>query len=148
MFDRSQLLADWRALTEIASPPLEVVEFGNRDFTSICSEQHIRVARGSRADFPSGLLFWIKAMEATDWYNLEPFFTTYAEAALCEPIESSEFTSTVNEYICSLVPSLPEFVLNLSGWHSGLRMYGEWNDVAIMAELADSYILFTWSTSA
>ena len=148
MFDKQELLAGWRALTGVTSPPLEVVEFGNSDFTSPCSEQHIRAVRGARAKFTGGLQFWIKAMEATDWYNVEPYFTTYAEAALCEPIESGEFARVVDEYSCSLVPPLPEFVRDLSGWRCGLRMYGEWNDVVVIAELADSFILLTWSTSA
>jgi hypothetical protein len=94
------------------------------------------------------LQFWIKAMEAADWYNVEPYFTTYAEAALCEPITSGEFASVVDDYSCSLVPPLPEFVRDLRGWRWGLRMYGEWNDVAVIAELADTFVVFTWSTSA
>jgi hypothetical protein len=148
MFDKQELLTRWHALSGSPSPPLEVVEFGNTDFTSPCSEQHIRVVRGAHADFADGLQFWIKAMEATDWYNVEPYFTTYAEAALCEPIMLSEFASVVNEYSCSLVPPLPEFVLDLRGWRRGLRMYGEWNDVAVIAEIADTFVVFTWSTSA
>ncbi len=148
MFDKQELLASWRALAGTPSPPLEVVEFGNSDFTSLGSEQHIRAVRGARADFTDGLQFWIKAMEATDWYNVEPYFTSRAEAALCEPIGADEFARVVKEYSCSLVPPLPEFVRVLGGWRRGLRMYGEWNDVAVIAELSDSFILFTWSTSA
>lgn len=148
MFDRRELLSGWRSLTGVASPPLEVVEYGSHDFTSPCSEQQIRAVRGSRADFAGGLQFWIKAMEATDSHNMEPYFTTYAEAALCEPIGSGEFARVVDEFSCSLVRPLPKFVLDLDGWRWGLRMYGEWNDVAVVAELADSLVLFTWSTSA
>jgi hypothetical protein len=148
VFDKQELLARWRALTGTPSPPLEVVEFGNTDFTSHGSEQHICTARGARADFTDGLQFWIKAMEATDWYNVEPHFTTRAEAALCKRITSWDFARLVDEYSCSLVPPLPGFVLDLNGWRWGLRMYGEWNDVAVIAELLDSFILFTWSTSA
>ncbi len=87
-------------------------------------------------------------MEAIDWYEAEPHFTTYAEAALCEPITAAEFAAVVREYSCSLVPPLPPFLLDLVGWRGGLRMYGEWNDVAVIAELADSFVLFTWGTSA
>ena len=148
MFDKQQFLAEWRALTGTPSPPLEVVEFGHEDFTSRGSEQMIRVVRGARADFASGLQFWIKAMEAIDWYDVKPRFTTYAESALCEPISSREFARVVDEYSCSLVPPLPGFVSDLSGWQCGLRMYNEWNAIAVIAELADSFVLFTWSTSA
>ncbi len=101
-----------------------------------------------RADFASGLLFWVKAMEATDWHNLEPFFTTYAESALCEPIGPAEFGWMVSDYSGSLVPSLPLFVQDVAGWRSGRRMYAEWNDVAVVAVLAEVFVLFAWSTSA
>ena len=148
MFKRAELLAGWRALTGVAAPPLEVVIFGNSEFTSTCSEQMIRTVRGSRTDFTGGLHFWIKAMEAIDWYDVEPSFTAYAEAALCEPICSGEFADVVGAYSCSLVPPLPGFLDDLAGWKSGLRMYNEWNDVAVLAELTDSFLLFTWSTSA
>jgi hypothetical protein len=148
VIDRQELLTVWRAQTGVPSPPLEVVEFGNQDFTSPCSEQTIRAVRGARVEFASGLLFWVKAMEATDWFNPEPYFTTYAEAALCEPIGAAEFASVVCEYSGSLVPPLPGFLRELGGWRSGRRMYAEWNDVAVVAELADSFVLFAWSTSA
>lgn len=148
MIARRELIAEWRALTEVPSPPLEFVEFGNQDFRSTCSEQVIRVVRGARADFASGLLFWIKAMEATDWFGPEPYFTAYAEAALCEPIGPEEFERIVDEYSGSLVPPLPDFVRNLAWWRSGRRMYAEWNDVAVLAELDDAFVLFAWSTSA
>ena len=148
MFERSELVAGWRALTGGAAPPLEVVEFGNSDFTSLGSEQHIRAVRGARTDFAGGLQFWINAMESIDWYNGEPYFTAYAEAALCEPIACEEFAYVVKAFSCSLLPPLPGFVQDLVGWKSGLRMYGEWNNVAVIAELAASYVLFTWSTSA
>ncbi|MFL5341938.1 MAG: hypothetical protein ACJ8F7_17465, partial [Gemmataceae bacterium] len=146
--ERHELLAGWRALTGVPSPPLEVVEFGNQDFTSPCSEQMIRAVRGARADFASGLLFWVKAMEATDRFGPEPYFTTYADAALCESIQQAEFARVVDEYSGSLVPPLPGFVRELAGWRSGRRMYAEWNDVAVVADLAEAFVLFAWSTSA
>ena len=148
MIEKRELLAGWRALTGMPSLPLEVVEFGNQDFTSSCSEQMIRAVRGARADFASGLLFWVKAMEATDWFGPEPYFTTYAESALCEPIGPEEFDRVVAEYSGSLVPPLPGFVRDSGGWRSGRRMYAEWNDVAVVAELAEAFVLFAWSTSA
>jgi len=148
VFDKREFFADWRTLTGVPSPPLDVVEFGHRDFTSPCSEQMIRAVRGASADFARGLLFWIKAMEATDWFESEPHFTRYAEAALCEPIGQEEFARVVGEYSVSLVPPLPQFLRDLGGWRSGLRMYGEWNDQAVVAEVADSFVLFTWGTSA
>jgi hypothetical protein len=148
MIEKHELFSGWRALTGVSSPPLEVVTFGQQDFTSPCSEQMIWAVRGTRADFASGLLFWVRAMEATEWFNTEPYFTTYAESALCEPIEPTEFGRVVAEYSGSLVPPLPRFVQDLDGWRSGRRMYGEWNDVAVVAELAEAFVLFAWSTSA
>jgi hypothetical protein len=148
VIDRDELLAGWRALTGVPSPPLEVVEFGNQDFIPPSSEQMIRAVRGIRTDFPSGLLFWVKAMETTGSFSPGPYFTGYAEAALCIPIGPAEFASVVDEYSGSLVPLLPGFVRDLAGWRSGRRMYAEWNDVAVVAELADAFVLFAWSTSA
>jgi hypothetical protein len=148
MIEKHELVSGWRALTGVTSSLIEAVAFGNQDFTSPCSEQMIWVVRGMRADFASGLFFWVKAMEATEWFNTEPYFTTYAESALCEPIGPAEFARIVAEYSGSLVPPLPGFVQDLAGWRSGRRMYGEWNDVAVVAELAEAFVLFAWSTSA
>lgn len=143
------MLADWRAHTGVASPPLEVVEFGHRDFTSPSSEQSIFAVRASKADFAGALSFWVKAMEATGGYDRpEPYLSAYAEAALCEPIASEEFSNVVSVYSGSLVPPLPAFLLELTGWESGLRMYNEWNDVVVTAETAISFVLFAWGTSA
>jgi hypothetical protein len=148
MFDRQELLSGWRARTEVRSPPLEVLEFGNQDFTSPCSEQSIRVVRGARLDFTDGLLFWVKAMEATDWFAPKPHFTRYTEAAMCRSIGPTEFLRVVGQYSISLLPPLPAFVRDLSGWQSGLRMYAEWNNQEVMAELAGEFLLFAWTTSA
>src|SRR4051812_33035956 len=146
MFTKHELLADWRALTGISSPPLEVEEFGAADLSSRSSEEFICAVRGARAEFSSGLLFWVKAMEATGW--TEPDFIKYAEAALCEPIGPAEFARAVDEHSRSVRTPLPKFVRDLAGWRSGLRMYAEWNDVAVVAELADSFVLFVWMTGA
>jgi hypothetical protein len=148
MFEKRELVAGWRTRTEVASPPLQVLEFGPNDFTSASSEQVIRAVRGVRADFADGLLFWVKAMEASKWNGTQQYFTSYVEAALCEQIDSREFAHIVAEYSGELVPPLPEFLLDLTGWQAGRRMYAEWNDVAVVGELADSYILYEWSTSA
>ena len=80
MFDRRERLVGWRALTGLASPPLDVVEFGVDDFTLLGRAAHPSRSEFT-ADFSGGLLFLIKTIEATDWYKVEPYFTTYAESA-------------------------------------------------------------------
>jgi hypothetical protein len=148
MIIRAEWLANYRKLASEALPAIEVVEFEHNDFKSPASEQMIWTGCGVRANFSSGMLFWMKAMEASERLSPEPYFTTYAEAALCQPIDQAEFSRIVSEYSESLVPPLPKFLLNLEGWRSGSRMYADWNDVAIIAELSQHFIAFGWSTSA
>jgi hypothetical protein len=130
------------------SPPLEVVEFGNLDFQPPCSEQYIWAFRGAKRDFKDGLLFWIKSLQAQGWEGRESYFAPYAGSALCEPIGEEDFARLVAEYSGSLRVPLPEFLQDFAGYRSGLRMYREWNDVAAVAELSDSFVAFYWSTSA
>jgi hypothetical protein len=127
---------------------MTVVEFGHQDFDPPCSEQAVWAFSGSRADFQSGLHFWIKTLQAQGWEGRESAFTGYAEAGLCESITESEFRHLVAEYSGSLIRPLPTFLVEWNGFRSGLRMYADWNDVAAVAELADSFVAFYWSTTA
>lgn len=148
MFSRHDLTTELPRISALNSPPMTVVEFGHQDFVSRCSEQLVWAVRGSRADFESGLHFWIKILQAQGWEGREAYFTGYAEAGLCEPITESEFRDLVADYSGSLTRSLPTFLVEWNGFRSGLRMYADWNDVAAVAELADSFVAFYWSTTA
>ncbi len=148
MFSRQDLVAELTALSIVQSPPLEIVEFSHKDFESPGSEQSIEVFRGFKRDFASSLLFWIETLRAQDWQGREPNFAPYATSALCEPIDREEFARLVGEYSGSLKPSLPEFLVPLVGFQSGLRMYANWNDVAAVAELDESFVAFYWLTTA
>jgi hypothetical protein len=148
VFTREELVAELPRLAAADAPPLEVVEFGHQDFESPCSEQCIWAFRGLKRDFPSGLLFWVKALQAQGWEGRESYFVQYAEAGRCEPITASEFAGLVEEYGRSLQQPLPPYLLDAGGFRSGLRMYADWNDVAALAELPKAFVAFYWSTTA
>ena len=148
MFSRQDLIAELPRLAALAAPPMEVTEFDQWDFESPSSEEEIWVFRGAKQDFDNGLLFWIKTLQAQDWQGREAYFAPYAEAGFCEPITEAEFVSLVAGYSGRLQLPLPPFLLELGGYRSGLRMYAEWNDVAAVAELVDSFVAFYWCTTA
>ncbi len=127
---------------------MEVVEFGHQDFDAPCSEQYMWAFRGAKQDFASGLLFWVKTLQAQGWEGRESCFAPYAEGGLCEPITEGEFARLVAEYSGSLRRPLPPFLRESGGFRSGLRMYADWNDVAVVAELAEAFVAFYWSTTA
>src|SRR5438034_906303 len=114
---------------------MEVAEFRPQNFYVACSEQCIWVFRGSKQDFVSGLLFWVKTLQAQGWEGRESYFAPYAEDGLCQPITESEFAGLVGEYSGSLRQSLPSFLRDLGGYQSGLQMDANWNDVGLVDEL-------------
>jgi len=146
VFTREELIAALPGLASSPMPLLEVVEFGNLDFTIPGSEQTIWAFRGSKRDFASGLLFWVKTLQAQD--IREGYFISYATAGLCQPISKAEFARLVEEYSGSLRSPLPPFLCYLDGFRSGLRMYAEWNDIGAVAELTEDFVAFYWSTTA
>lgn len=148
VFTRTELVAELPRLAAVPPPPVEGVEFGHQDFTSSCSEQCIEAFRGTRQDFPTGLHFWVKTLQALGWEGRQAHFLPYAESGLCERLSEAEFAELVAEYSGSLVKPLPPFLLNLNGFRSGLRMYASWNDVGAVAELDESFVAFFWSTTA
>lgn len=148
MFAREQLIAELPRLMAAPSPPLETVEFGHRDFTSPCSEQSIEAYRGSKQDFATGLYFWVKALQTHDWTGREAAFVPYAQAGLCRPLSGPEFVRLVIEYSGSLVTPIPPFLTDSGGIKSGLGMYADWNDIAAVAETAEAFVAFFWSTTA
>ncbi|HWB10460.1 MAG TPA: hypothetical protein VG826_14605 [Pirellulales bacterium] len=148
MFTREKLAADLPWLAAAEAPPLEVVEFGHRDFESPCSEQCIWAFRGPKPDFSTGLLFWVKTLQAQDWEGRQSYFAPYAEAGLCKPVAAAEFAGMVGEYSRSLRQPLPSFLTDLDEFRTGLRMYAQWNDVAAVAELSEAFVAFYWSTTA
>jgi hypothetical protein len=148
MFTRQELIAELPRLAAAASPPLEVVEFDSGHFTSPSGEEQIWAFRGSKRDYPSGLLFWVKSLQAQGWEGKESYLISYAEGGLCEPLTESEFARVVTEYSGGLRRPLPQFLVELGGFRAGLRMNADWNDVAVVAELAEAYVAFSWSTSA
>jgi len=148
MFTREDLVAGLDRLAAAPSPTLVLVEFGHQDFTSRCSEQMIEVCSGRKADFDSLLLFWVKALQAQDWAGRQERFTAYALAGLCDPMTGAEFAAFVAEYSGSLVRPLPPVLQTLGGFRAGLRMSADWNDVAAVAELDETFVAFFWSTTA
>lgn len=148
MFTRETLVAELPRLMTAALPPIEVIEFDHQDFDSAASEQLIWAFRGAKHDFTSGLLFWIKTLQAQEGEGENPYFVSYASAGLCEPISELELARLVVEYSRSLQKPLPLYLTRFDGFRSGLRMYAEWNDVAAVAETAETYIAFHWSTTA
>jgi hypothetical protein len=143
MFSLQELVAAIPSVVAVNSPPLEIVQFGNYDFESPCSEQSISVFDGRKGDFADWVTFWIRTLQAQDLPTGE-----YAASALCEPITEEEFTRVIKEYSNMLRPELPVYLQEIKEYRSGLRMYGDWNDVAITAELSEAFIAFYWSTSA
>lgn len=148
MFSRQQLITELTRLAAIDSPPLEIVAFGQWDFESPCSEQCIWAFRGTKQDFTNGLLFWVKTLQTQDWAGRESYFASYAASARYEPISEAVFARLVAEYGGSLRKPLPEFLRRLSDFQTGLQMYSEWNDVAVVAELTEAFVAFYWSTTA
>jgi hypothetical protein len=148
VFTRQELIAELPRLAATDSPPLEVAQFDSRCFVAPDCEEFIWAFRGWKRDFASGLQFWAKALQAQGWSGREAYFQPYAEAGLCEPITEPEFARLVAEYSGALRRPLPSYLGELAGFRSGLRMHMDWNDVAAVAELADAFIAFCWSTTA
>ena len=69
-------------------------------------------------------------------------------SARCEPITEREFARLVGKCSGSLRQPLPEFLRHSDGFQAGMRMYADWNDVGVVAELRDSFVAFYWSTTA
>jgi hypothetical protein len=63
-------------------------------------------------------------------------------------IDQPSFAKLLGEYSESLLHPIPPWLKELNGFQSGLRMYAEWDDVAAVAEISDSYVSFHWSTTA
>jgi hypothetical protein len=148
VFSRQELIAELPRLASADSPPLEATQFDSQDFITPDCEECIRTFRGWKRDFASGLLFWVKALQSQGWSGRETYFQPYAEVGLCEPIVAFEFERLVSEYGSSLRQPLPPYLSEFTGYRSGLRMYADWNDVAAVAELADAFVVFCWSTTA
>lgn len=147
-FTRQELADALPRLAAVDSPPMEVAEFGHQDFESPVSEQCIWVFRGLKREFPDMLLFWVKTLQAQGWEDRQAYFAPYAMAGLCEPVTAADFVKHVAEYTRSLLSPLPSFLTELGGFRSGLRMYAEWNDMALVAELSEAFVAFYWSTTA
>ena len=148
LFTRKLLVTELQRNSIAEMRPIEVVEFGNDDFESPCSEQSIWAFRGLKQDYENGLAFWIKTLQSQDWNGRESYFIPYAELGLCKSISPVEFKDILTEYSHSLRHMLPPFLGELDGFRSGLKMYAEWNDVAAVAETNDSFVAFYWSTTA
>jgi hypothetical protein len=148
VFTRQELIGELSRLVDAESPPLEVVEFDSQHFAVPSAEERIWAFRGSKRDFPSGLLFWVKTLQAQGWQGRETYFTPYTEGGLCEPITEGDFARLVAQYSGGLRRPLPQFLSELGGFRAGLRMYADWDDVAVVAELADVFVAFCWSTTA
>ena len=148
MFTKKEFLTRWRSEIGGEAPPLDVLRFGYDAFVARSAEQSSYAIRGSRTDCPDPLRFWIKAQEAMDWQQPEPYFTRIAESVLCEPITQAEFADTVQRYGSGMVLPLPAFIQHLDGYEAGLRMRDAWNCQVVLARLPTSYLLFEWGTSA
>lgn len=148
MFTRQELIAELPRLAAMKSPPLMVVRYGQKDFTTPSSEESIWVCRGWKRDFANGLLFWVKAIQAQFQSDGEAYFRPYAEGGRCELLVEAEFAQLVAEHSGSLRKPLPQFLGELTGYRWGMRMHADWNEVSAVAELRDAFVAFSWSTSA
>ncbi|AWM38152.1 hypothetical protein GobsT_37490 [Gemmata obscuriglobus] len=148
VFTRQELIAELPRVAATDSPRLEVTQFEGQDFVSPDCEESIWAFLGWKRDFASGLRFWMEALQAQGWSGRETYFRPYAEAGLCEPITAHEFARLVAEYGSGLRRPLPPYLVELTGYRSGLRMYADWNDVAAVAAVAETFVAFFWSTTA
>jgi hypothetical protein len=148
MFSQESLLARLETVTDVGdftSGRIEVLEFGQNDFSSPSSEQSIIVHRGSRTDFSGALGFWLASLFSQDWRGHDEYSLPYAREGLCLLINETEFKAFITDYSESLLTPLG---LSLTGFRAGLKMYDDWNDVAAIAKLEDGFVAFYWSTSA
>jgi hypothetical protein len=149
LFTRQEIAATLSELAALQPLPIEIVRFDQLDFETPSSEESIVAAHGSQQVFSSGLLFWIKTIQAEDWLgHRAKYFVPHVQAGLCQPITEKEFAATVAEHSCGLRHQLPAFLVPLTGFQSGLRMYDDWNEVAVVAELTDAFVAFFWETTA
>jgi hypothetical protein len=148
MFTRRELLEAIPRLVEAAPPPMQAVEFDQYAFESPASEQTIWAFRGAKADFSSAALFWVKTLQAQGWEGRADRFVPYAETALCTPLTEADFFRLVADFGCSLRQPIPEYLAPRPGFVAALKMYGEWNDVAAVAEFAEAFVAFYWCTTA
>jgi hypothetical protein len=149
MFSREAMLETFETVTDVgdfASGRIEVLEFGQNDFSSSSSEQSIIIHRGSRSDFSDALGFWLASLFSQDWLGRDEYALPYAREGLCVPINETEFEAFIKEYSSSLRRPL-ELPFACS-FRTGLKMYNDWNDVTALAELEDGFVAFYWSTTA
>jgi len=148
MFTRHDLSSELSELAERSSPPLEVVHFDELAFTSPDSEESIWSIRGTKAHFSNAMMFWVKSLQAQDWVSRADYFHPYVEQSKCTPLTEEQFFSLISGYSGRLGPPLPAFLRRRNGFVAALQMYGDWNDVAALAEFLDEYVAFFWSTTA
>ena len=170
MFSRERLIAEMWGLSDVPGPIIEVVQFRQEEFESTCSEESILAFFATKRDCLDPLLFWIKALEHTWGERIIPQRPARAKkraaeiknesdsadkdyyrlmtAALFEPLNKEDFVRLVQEYSRGLQKPLPYFLRDFSGYQSGLRMYADWDDVAVVAEFSESYKAFFWQTTA
>lgn len=143
MFTRQELIAELPRLAAADAPPLEVALVEGPEW-----EESLWAFRGWKRDFASGLLFWVKALQAQDWSGRESYFRPYTESGLCQPCTADEFARLVAVHSGCLPQPIPPFLGEFAGYRAGLQMSADWNDVAAVAELADTFVAFCWSTTA
>lgn len=148
MFTHQELIERLSEVAVTAAPPIEAIEFNQHAFDSPSSEQTIWAVRGSKNDFPNAKIFWVKSLRVQDWYSAVGYFEPYVEQALCSPISESEFFRLVADFSGSLTRPLPGFMMPRDGFVAAMKMYGEWNDVGLIAEFVDDFVAFYWCTTA
>jgi hypothetical protein len=134
------------------SPPIEALEFGHCDFTIPGTEQCIWVFQGHKRDFASGLLFWVKCLQAEGWESEQQSLIQHVQRASCSPVTKEEFCRLVTHWSRELLKPLPGYLSQPDGFGSGLQINmpvgGGCDEIGAVAELAESFVAFHWSSSA
>jgi len=146
VFTRDELVAQLPRLLAVDSPPLEVVEFGHCDFTIQGTEQSIWAFRGYKRGFASGLLFWVKCLQAEGWES------EHAQRTWCSPLNGEDFCRLVTHWSRELLKPVPDFLTHLDSFRSGLQIVmpvgGGCDEIGAVAELGEAFVAFRWSSSA
>jgi hypothetical protein len=127
---------------------MDIVRFDQDCFHTPAAEESIIACCGSKNHFKTAVSFWLHALFAEDWTIREEYFASYVRSGLCDPINSDTFYGKIGEYSNSLRRELPAFLLGREDLLWALKMYDDWDDVAVLGERRHDFIAFHWETSA
>jgi hypothetical protein len=145
MFSRNEMLAALPQILESSNPPMTILSFDADDFVTSCSEESIRICQGSRSNFDSAIQFWVKVIQHHLSENPE-YLVPYLQRAKCRGISKKKFNQITQ--CCGGLRKRITLPLREDNFASAMQMYDRWDDVAALAEYADEYIAFHWTTTA